>query len=212
MPVAAGGVTVSPQISFTLLSILLFAHIVLLFDRQRFWLSVAAATGWVAALAGNLAIFANDHSVGAMVGASEAALLAALYATQAGNGYEATGQAAKRVSIAVAVPMLALFGLVHLLNAAAIASLMPGWIAGREIWPLVTGGLLVLAAAGVPSDRTRPLAAFGTAAMFASWLPLVHLPRLLTHPTAFEWAFALMALCLIGAMLIIAKDNAKPGD
>ena len=74
----------------------------------------------------------------------------------------------------------------------------------KTLWPMWTGSFQIAAAIGLLHDRTRFLAGIATAAMFASWLPLVHLPRLLVRSNAFEWEFALMALWLVGAMLVAA--------
>lgn len=108
--------------------------------------------------------------------------------------------------------MCALFGVIHLLNAATIASMVPTWIPMRESWPFVTGGIQVVAAVGMLIPRTRRLATLVIAAMFASWIIVLHLPRLASAPTDFgEWAFAAMALALTGALLSVAyRDEGEP--
>ena len=116
------------------------------------------------------------------------------------------------LAMAVFAAMCALFGVVHLLNAATIAGMVPAWIPMRESWPFITGGIQVMAAMGMLIPRVRRRAALVIAAMFASWIIVLHLPRLASAPTDIgEWAFAAMALALTGALLSVAyRDAGEP--
>ena len=107
--------------------------------------------------------------------------------------------------------MLVLFGVVHLMHRDIIASLIPAWIPYAEHWPWLTGGVNLLAGAALILNRFTTPAALAIAAMFGSWLPLVHAERLLGAPDSlFEWTFALTALGLAGAALTIAGRAQTP--
>ena len=107
--------------------------------------------------------------------------------------------------MATAATMLMLFGTIHIVQAQALAELIPNWIPLRHHIPYLTSTLMVAAALAFGSIRTRRQAARIIALMFLSWLPLVHLERLMRHPASFEeWRFALTALALAGALLLIS--------
>lgn len=130
----------------------------------------------------------------------------ALFAVATGAGFD---WRAKRIFKVVLVPatatVLALFGFVHLTEHQALATLVPEWVPNRTKMPFVTGTLQLVIAAALFVARTRRIGAITAAAMFASWLPLVHADRLATDPlSGFEWGFALTALGLIGVTLRLA--------
>jgi uncharacterized membrane protein len=104
--------------------------------------------------------------------------------------------------------MLILFGSIHLLHSDLIASLIPSWVPVATSWPMVTGPLLCGAGVAFLVGRFVEVASLGVAAMFASWLPIVHAERIIKTPSdAFEWTFAITALALVGAALTIADDS-----
>lgn len=108
--------------------------------------------------------------------------------------------------------MLALFGIVHLLNVGAIGGMIPGWIPFRSVLPIVTGSILVGAAVAMIFKRSRALASIVIATMFASWIAVLHLPRLSARPDDLgEWTFAAMALALTGALLVFASADRSSG-
>lgn len=135
-----------------------------------------------------------------LVAMSEASLLAAaaFYLSRAGR----VSALVLRLSFAAA---LILFGTVHLLYRGAIGAMIPPWIPFADWGPWLTGATMI--AAGLASLRPRLVrqAGLAIACLFASWLPLVHAGRLIANPASTaEWAFALMAVTLIGASLIVA--------
>lgn len=108
--------------------------------------------------------------------------------------------------------MLALFGIVHLLNVGAIGGMIPSWIPFRSVLPIVTGSTLVGAAVSMIFKRSRAVASIVIAAMFASWIAVLHLPRLAARPDDLgEWTFAAMALALTGALLVFASAVRSSG-
>lgn len=120
---------------------------------------------------------------------------------------------ATRMAIAIAAAMLSLFGLIHLAQAEALSKMVPGWMPLRDRIPYLTGSLMIVAALAFGWSRVRPQAAKLVAVMFLSWLPLVHLDRLMRNPASFdEWRFALTALALAGALLLIALGGTADGS
>ena len=100
--------------------------------------------------------------------------------------------------------MCALFGTVHFLNVSVIADMIPRWFPLRDILPFATGAILLSAGAALLMRWSRSGAAITIASMFASWIVLVHGPRLIAKPSdPGEWAFAALALALTGALLVL---------
>ena len=109
--------------------------------------------------------------------------------------------------------MLILFGFVHWIYVGAITGMIPEWIPGRQIWPLFTGAANVLAGIAIASGVfSRPASALvGT--MFASWILLVHLPRLLAAPgDKAEWVGLALAFALTGTVWTIHRALAPSGE
>ena len=103
---------------------------------------------------------------------------------------------------------LIFYGLVHIFQRALIAGLIPRWIAGAEIWPWFTGSVMVAAGIALLAGRAVKLASLAIAAMFASWILVVHLGRIAGDPAnSFEWSFALTALGLTGVALLAMKSR-----
>jgi len=104
---------------------------------------------------------------------------------------------------------LVFYGLVHVFQRPLIAGLIPAWIAGAEIWPWITGPIMVVAGIALLAGRAVEVASLAIAAMFASWILIVHLGRIAGDPAnSFEWSFALTALALTGVALLAMKSRA----
>lgn len=107
--------------------------------------------------------------------------------------------------------MLFLFGAVHLTEHAFVASLIPQWLPLQPYWPWITGTTMILAAIALFTGKFGRPMTIAVAAMFLSWLPLIHAARLLANPASpFEWAFATTAVALAGC-LILAVSEAEQG-
>lgn len=116
----------------------------------------------------------------------------------------APGRPATRILTAAVAIMLAVFGAIHILYRADVGSLAPAWVPWREQAPLLSGAIMLGSAAAMLAGRAR-IAALVVAAMFVSWLPLVHAPLVIaSNGAASEWLFALIAICLIGVLLRVA--------
>lgn len=97
--------------------------------------------------------------------------------------------------------MLVVFGAVHWLYVEAIAGMIPDWMPGREIWPLFTGTANVAAGLAIASGVLARPASAAVGAMFASWILLVHAPRLLAAPgDRSEWVACALAFALTGVV------------
>ena len=109
--------------------------------------------------------------------------------------------------------MLLLFGLIHIFKRELIAGLIPGWIPAADLWPWVTGTIMVAAGFAILIGKFAEIASLVVAGMFASWIFVVHAERLAQRPASdFEWTFALTALALAGAALItIRGENRTAG-
>jgi hypothetical protein len=157
------------------------------------WFALALMPAWLA----------KPSSVTARVSALETlALAAVVWAAWTSEPRSRTSAIGARWIFGA---MLLAFGAVHLGHHEAIAGMIPTWLPARATWPWVTGGALVAAGLALLAGRWAREAALATAAMFGSWLPLVHLGRLIERPgNAFELTFASMALALTGAAWCVA--------
>ena len=109
--------------------------------------------------------------------------------------------------------MLILFGAVHWMHREAIAGMIPEWMPGRELWPLVTGAANVTAGLALVSGVLAKAAAALAGAMFASWIVLVHLPRLLAAPgDRGEWVAAALAFALTGVVWTLQGALSRNGE
>ncbi len=100
--------------------------------------------------------------------------------------------------------MLVVFGLVHLTYPAAISAMIPQGFPARAVWPWLTGTASCAAGIALVFGLGARLAAVLVGAMFVSWLPLVHVARLIAEPSRAEWVFAATALSLAGAAWMLA--------
>ncbi len=166
---------------------------------------VGPGLAWLVLLALGVAEAVSALSLTAAVEPLEALVILLAIAASLGGG---RSRQLGVVADAAAASMLILFGAVHLLNASAVAELVPSWIPQRQLVPYLTGSFLVAAGLAFASSRVRPLAAKAVALMFLSWLPVVHLERLARDPDSLaEWRFALTALALAGALLIVGQGR-----
>jgi uncharacterized membrane protein YphA (DoxX/SURF4 family) len=109
--------------------------------------------------------------------------------------------------------MLIVFGAVHWLYVEAIAGMIPEWMPGRTLWPWVTGAANVAAGLALVSGLMARLASALVGAMFASWILLVHLPRLLATPgERGEWVAAALAFALAGVVWTVQGALSQSGE
>lgn len=157
---------------------------------------------------------AGARGASAWVAPAEALTLACAAAAVAfDTGSIGARQSRAALQGAVSV-MLLLFGYIHATEAATIAGLIPAWFPLPAVAPYATATVMMLAGAALWIPRAMPAAICGVAAMFVSWLPVVHAPRLAAAPADVgEWAFAAMALALAGSLLVLLTTSPvrRPG-
>lgn len=107
--------------------------------------------------------------------------------------------------------MLVWFGAVHLMYRDAIAGMIPAWMPGRELWPWVTGAANIAAGLATLSGIIGALGSMLAGLMFASWIFLVHAPRLIGQPSSREeWTALALNLILIGATWTVSARAFRP--
>jgi uncharacterized membrane protein len=97
--------------------------------------------------------------------------------------------------------MLVWFGVVHIQYRSAIAGMIPEWMPLRDVWPFVTGAANIAAGLGIVTGVLGRLGAALVGLMFASWIFLVHVPRLIGAPSSREeWTALALNLVLVGCV------------
>ena len=99
------------------------------------------------------------------------------------------------------------FGSTHLVYARQTADFVPAWIPPSQMfWACLTGVAYIAAGLALVSRIQARLAATLTAAMMASFVVLLHAPRVFAQPDShFEWCMIAVASSLTGASLLIRK-------
>ena len=93
---------------------------------------------------------------------------------------------------------------------AYIASVIPAWIPGNLFWTYGIGCALIAAGVAVLTGIQARLATTLLAIMFASWVVIVHAPRVAASPAnADEWSSMIIALSCCGASLIMRSGAAR---
>ncbi len=154
---------------------------------------------WVVALHG-LVVAAQPTSVAAWLGIGEILALAsgglALFA-MSGEPPNARLRLTARLAFGVCA---LIFGLSHFIYATFTAAMVPGWIPYPLFWAYTTGGGHALAGLAILSGVRARLAATCLAGMMASFVLLLHLPRVLAAPgSQMEWTMLAIAVSLTGA-------------
>lgn len=144
--------------------------------------------------------FGITHLVGLVELAS---IISVLSIVAAGLG--ARSDTAAKLGFVIYGCMLLLFAGVHFYYRDFIASMIPVWIPFAALWPWFTASANL--AAGL-SNLTGIYAQIGgtlIGTMFASWVPIVHLPRVIAAPGDIEELTAgALALALAGAAWVVA--------
>ena len=109
--------------------------------------------------------------------------------------------------------MLVWFGVVHLQYRGAVAGMIPDWMPARDLWPWVTGAANIAAGLSLVTGVLGRLGGALVGLMFASWIFLVHVPRLLGAPASREeWTALALNPVLVGcAWAVSAMAFRRPG-
>jgi uncharacterized membrane protein YphA (DoxX/SURF4 family) len=108
-----------------------------------------------------------------------------------------------RIMYGAAMPA---FGVLHFIYVGYVSSVIPGWIPAHVFFAYATGVAHMASGLGILTGVFSRIAAYCTAAMFGSWVLIVHIPRVvanLHHPS--EWTSMLIALGMCGGALLIAS-------
>ena len=98
------------------------------------------------------------------------------------------------------------FGVLHFIYIGYVSSVIPSWIPAHVFFGYATGVAHMASGLGILTGIFSRVAAYCTAAMFGSWVLIVHIPRVLVnlrHPS--EWTSMLIALGMCGGALLIAS-------
>jgi uncharacterized membrane protein YphA (DoxX/SURF4 family) len=160
------------------------------------------------------ALVAAPKNGGAWTGAFETfalsgAALVLFGLTRGAAGYEREPDAvATRASMigrliyGVSMPA---FGVLHFLYIAYVAYVIPNWIPAHVFFAYATGIAHVASGLSILAGVLARFAAYCTAAMFGTWVLIVHAPRVLAHShEPSEWTSMLIAIGMCGGALLIA--------
>ena len=96
-------------------------------------------------------------------------------------------------------------GVMHFVFFKFTADFIPAWIPGHDFWAAATGIAQIAAGLAILSGVLGRLAAILTGAMYASWFPIVHIPRVMAHPeTHQEWTSLGIVAALSASALLVA--------
>ncbi|MCW3849582.1 DoxX family membrane protein [Sphingomonas sp. LB-2] len=156
---------------------------------------------WVIAL--HLPVVAAAPTVGNLLGVAEILALAA------GGSVLADERGPKWLPLAarIAFGLSALvFGLSHFVYADFTAKMVPGWIPLPLFWAYATGAGHAAAGLAILSGVKARLAAAALAGMCASFVLLLHLPRVIAAPDSrFEWTMLCVSLSITGAAWLLRR-------
>jgi uncharacterized membrane protein len=108
-----------------------------------------------------------------------------------------------RIMYGVSMPA---FGVLHFIYIAYVASVIPSWIPAHVFFGYATGCAHIASGLGILTGVFSRVAAYCTAAMFGSWVLIVHAPRVLANSHgANEWTSMLIAVGMCGGALLIAS-------
>ena len=173
------------------------------------WLAAAILLAWT--LLHVPAVVQRPLSIADWLGVAESAAMAcAALMLAATSSRAAAGGAIVRGATAVFGLSALVFGLSHFAYADFTASMIPAWLPARVGLAYVTGAAHALAGLAILAGVLRPLAAALEAAMMASFVLLVHLPRVLAKPdNRFEWTMLLVAVTLSASAGLVAATSAR---
>ncbi len=173
------------------------------------WLAAALLVGWTALHVP--AVVRRPASIADWLGLAETAAMASaalmFAAEQAGI---AAAAAVRRGGMLVFGLSAILFGFSHFAYADFTASMIPAWLPQRVALAWLTGAGHALAGLAIASGVWRTLAASLEAPMMASFVVLVHVPRVLAHPASrLEWTMLGVAVTLSASAAMVAAISSR---
>lgn len=104
--------------------------------------------------------------------------------------------------------MLLLFAAVHVQDQGSVAAMVPEWIPFAPVWPWITASAHLAAGLSFLTGLKLQLGGMLLGAMYGSWVPIVHAPRIMASPGSFEeWASGALAVTLAGAAWLVAGSG-----
>lgn len=155
-------------------------------------------------------ILKNLTVFGAYSGAAEPVAITAgaliIYAATADIDATLAARLTRIAQLAFGVCAL-LFGAAHFVYMNYTAPMIPTWLPpSQEFWGYATGVFHIAAGIAILTGIQARLGALLAAAMYASFIPLVFVPVLMTEPTAFRWTELATTVALIGVALTVADS------
>ena len=106
---------------------------------------------------------------------------------------------------------LVVFGVQHFLYTAFLAALVPTWIPFHVLWIQGTGAAFIAVGIAMISGILARPAAQALAAMFLSWILVLHIPAVLHEPhNPTLWASLLVAIGMCGSALLMSTSPRLP--
>jgi uncharacterized membrane protein YphA (DoxX/SURF4 family) len=149
---------------------------------------------WVLVL--HLPKFAGEPSVATLLGVAEILSLAAAGAALAPSSQPSWLGPAARVLYGLC-PLV--FGLSHIVYAAAASGMVPAWLPARLFWTYLTGAAHIAAGLAILSGVLARVAVRLLALMCASFVLLIHVPGVIAAPQdRLQWTMLAVALSITG--------------
>ena len=173
------------------------------------WLAALLLAGWT--LLHVPGVVRKPASIADWLGVAESVAMASAALMLAASRFGAAAAGKVRRVGAILFGLSALvFGLSHFAYADFTASMIPAWLPQRVALAWLTGAAHALAGLAILADIRRTLAAALEGLMMASFVALVHLPRVLAHPDSrFEWTMLFVALTLSASAGLVAALSAR---
>ena len=187
------------------------AALLLAFPRLRTagsWLAAALLVGWTVLHVP--AVSRRPASIADWLGMAETAAMASAALMLAAEQAGIAAAAIQRGGMLVFGLCAIVFGLAHFAYADFTASMIPAWLPQRVALAWFTGAAHALAGVAITLGIQRTLAAALEALMMASFVVLVHLPRVLAHPDSrMEWTMLCVALTLAASAALVATLSSR---
>jgi uncharacterized membrane protein YphA (DoxX/SURF4 family) len=201
-----------PFAAFVSAAWLLATGIALMIPRLAFWGAVSAAILfgiWALVFHGPL-VAKQPGQIYLWLGIAETGcLMAAGLALMGGARQDARVVLAARVVFGLCAIV---FGLSHFAYAEITAKMVPAWLPFPLAWAYLTGAGHLAAGLALVSGVKARLAAGLEAAMCASFVVLLHVPRVIADPKSqVEWTMLCVATAICGAAWVIRSYAATAG-
>ncbi len=149
-------------------------------------------------------IVLGSFEITRLVSLMEVASIVAALLILAFGGYDRSASLTRFGSIVFGC-MLLLFAAVHFQYHDFIASMIPAWIPFAMVWPWLTASANLAAGLSFLTGVRTSICGALLGTMYISWVPIVHLPRIIAAPTNVEeWTACALAMTLAGAAWLVA--------